>query len=388
MERHKLSIQTFFDLVQERACENSRIEFKKYTFEDGKVTNDQKEKLEKEIVAFANADGGVIFIGIDESKDKVASQVVGVGCGIDKFDDIQLAIQGRLFAKVHPRIYGISMKPFMLPDNDNDMVIAISVPKSISRPHAVNDGNKDNFYIRHSNGIAHMNIDDLRREILSGATYQREITRYRQDRVSMIMSNEYIRNLQEGAKLVVHIIPFWSLDFGNFVNLSALDSWSGENPFVPFSSSGTYRAYCSDGRIAYSSQTNLNSTKSSVLVTRTGIVEAIDVSCMNYRPENKVAHQWYEVERRLYKKLNDYAELLERLDVPKPWFISMCITNGKGYWTECYGEESQRLYSDYIQGVDVIWNEGQSINEVISPCFDSLCNAFGFEKSFIEFGSM
>ena len=52
-----------------------------------------EEKLEKEISAFANADGGTIYIGIDESKDKVASQVIGVGCGIDKFDEIQLSIQ-------------------------------------------------------------------------------------------------------------------------------------------------------------------------------------------------------------------------------------------------------------------------------------------------------
>ena len=93
-----------------------------------------------------------------------------MGCGIDKLDEIQLAIQSRLLAKVHPRIYGISMQGFTL--SDNDMVMVITVPKSISRPPAVNDGNKDHFYIRHSNGITNMSLDHLRREILSGASYQ------------------------------------------------------------------------------------------------------------------------------------------------------------------------------------------------------------------------
>ena len=154
----QLSLQTFRALVDNRATETNKIEFKKFSFLNGKVTTEQKEKIEKEIAAFANADGGTIFIGIDESKEKAASQIVGVGCGIQKLDEIQLAIQSRLLAKVHPRIYGISIQGFPL--SDDDMVMTISVPKSISRPHAVNDGNKDNFYIRHSNGITNMSLDD------------------------------------------------------------------------------------------------------------------------------------------------------------------------------------------------------------------------------------
>ena len=118
MGLQQLSLKTFYDLVEEKVAENNKIEFKKLQFVDGKVTTEQKEKLEKEIAAFANADGGTIYVGIDESKEKVASQVVGVGCGIEKFDEIQLAIQSRLLAKVHPRIYGISMECFSLSDND------------------------------------------------------------------------------------------------------------------------------------------------------------------------------------------------------------------------------------------------------------------------------
>ena len=383
MSEQQLSLNAFYALVNEKASENNKVEFKKFTFAEGKVTTEQKEKLEKEIAAFANADGGVIYIGIDESKEKVASQVVGVGCGIDKLDEIQLAIQSRLLAKVHPRIYGISMQGYAL--SDNDMVMTIAVPKSISRPHAVNDGNKDNFYIRHSNGITNMSLDDLRREILSGASYQNEIKKYRQDRIGMIMSNEYIRQLKDGANIVLHIIPLWSLDFGNLVDLSALDSWTGRDPFRPMSGNGCDLVYCADGKFAYNCPYNANYVQSSVLLTRTGIVEAVDVRMMNYKSEIKEAYLWSDTEKTVYKKISDYASLLERLDVPKPWYISICLTNAKGYWTECFGDESAELHSNYIQGVDVIWNDGQSLNEVIQPCFDSLANAFGFANSLIDF---
>lgn len=385
MKHQGLSLNTFYSLVEEKTSESRKVEFKKFTFAEGKVNAEQKDKIEKEIAAFANAEGGTIFIGIDESKERVASRVVGVGCGIEKLDEIQLSIQSRLLAKVHPRIHGISISGFPL--SDNDMVIAIVVPKSVSRPHAVNDGNKDNFYIRHTNGITNMSLDDLRREILSGALYQNKIINYKRDRIGMIMSNEYIRHLQEGANLILHIIPLWSMDLGNFVDVAVLNSWTGRDPFRPISGSGVHSSFCAEGRYAFSTPYDAKDVQSSVLITRTGIIEAVDVYMMNYRTEFKETFSWNEVEKTLYEKIADYAGLLEQLEVPKPWYISVCLTNGKGYWTQCSGEESEELYSNYIQGMDAIWNDGQNLKDIIKPCFDSLANAFGYPNSFLEFHS-
>ena len=36
--------------------------------------------------------------------------------------------------------------------------------------------------------------------------------------------------------------------------------------------------------------------------------------------------------------------------------------------TSSYGEDSEMLHSDYIQAVDVIWNDGQALNDIIQPC--------------------
>ena len=83
------------------------------------------------------------------------------------------------------------------------------------------------------------------------------------------------------------------------------------------------------------------------------------------------------------EKLVDYSNLIDKFDIPKPWYISVCIVNGKGYWTDSYCEDSEELHSDYIKAVDIIWNDGQTLDEIIPPCFDSLANAFGYPKSFI-----
>jgi Predicted transcriptional regulator containing an HTH domain and an uncharacterized domain shared with the mammalian protein Schlafen len=380
----ELSIETFNILVKEQVSEDNKIEFKNFQFPDGKLSSEQKEKLEKEIAAFANADGGTIFIGIDESKDKVASKVVGVGCGIAKFDEIQLAIQSRLLAKVRPRVYGIIMQRFEL--SDGNMVMTISVPKSISRPHAVNDGNKDTFYIRHSNGVTNMSLDDLRREILLGSSYQTEIKHFKQDRIAMILNDEYIQPLQNGAKLALHIIPLWSMEFGNLVDLGALDSWVGTNPFKPMSGDGYNTMYCADGRLSFSISSRAKGVQSSVLVMRNGIIEVIEIRMMNFTPggPNQI-YKWIDVENMLLKNLRAYSGMLERLNVPKPWYVSAAVVNGKGFRTDNGWGESEELYSNLTQAVDCIWNEGEPLNKVVEPCFDSLANAFGYSKSGIDF---
>ena len=49
MDSQQLSLKTFYDLVEEKVSENNKIEFKKFQFIDGKITTEQKEKIEKEI---------------------------------------------------------------------------------------------------------------------------------------------------------------------------------------------------------------------------------------------------------------------------------------------------------------------------------------------------
>ena len=196
-----------------------------------------------------------------------------------------------------------------------------------------------------------MSLDDLRREILSSVSYQNEIKKFRQDRVGMIISNEYIRHLQDGAKLVIHIIPLWSLEFGNSVDLSALNSWTGSDTFRPMSGGGYNTVFCADGKYAFSIPYNSNYVESSILFMRTGIIEVVDARMMNYRIELKEIYQWCEIEKLLSRKLADYSNLLDKFDIPKPWYISACITNGKDYWTSSYGEDSEMLHSDYIQAV-------------------------------------
>jgi ATP-dependent DNA helicase RecG len=67
--------------------ETSRIEFK------SKLT----DELEKEVVAFLNAEGGTVYIGRDENKVY----------NLNNIDEIQLKIKDRLKHNIVPSILGL-----------------------------------------------------------------------------------------------------------------------------------------------------------------------------------------------------------------------------------------------------------------------------------------
>lgn len=68
--------------------ENERTEYKE------KVT----AALEKEAVAFLNAHGGTIYIGIDKNGNTV---------GVEKCDKLQLEIKDRLITGIRPSVMGL-----------------------------------------------------------------------------------------------------------------------------------------------------------------------------------------------------------------------------------------------------------------------------------------
>lgn len=367
-------------LVADQAAENQQLEFKRYTFKDGKVPDKEKTDLLKEITALANAEGGIIIIGIDEEGKGVASKLLDAGCSISDFDSIQLAIQQAMLAKVRPRLYGISMKPIEV-ENDK-IAIVISVPKSFSRPHAVNDGNKDNFFIRHSNGVTHMSVDDLRRQFVFSSSFKYEMRSFRQERIGMILGNECIGNLADGAKVLLHIIPLWSLDPGNNIDINQVQQYT-DNTKPISGSSWSYR-FNSDGYCTFGKDSQINSINTYAQIFRNGIIEAVDIRLMNYDRDFKgQIYDWSKTETAIYQAIKKYSDLLKIFDIPKPWYIFISLLNAKGFKSDSfYLGTTEVIDQDLIHAAESIWDDDEQVLEtILKPTFDSLANSFGMSKS-------
>jgi ATP-dependent DNA helicase RecG len=99
---------------------------------DFKREVDRTAELAKDLVCFANGDGGQIIVGVDEGR---------VVVGVDDPDRLMLAVDDVAFQRCSPPI---TVSPEIV-NLDGVAVVVLNVPKGDQRPYATNGGR---YYIR------------------------------------------------------------------------------------------------------------------------------------------------------------------------------------------------------------------------------------------------
>lgn len=132
-------------LIDNQVREDKELEYKDYSFVGGKFTmqDKQRDKFMKEIAAFANTNGGIIIVGMQEGENRLPTRLSGVDMNPGDFDNWLSSFKQLVLSRIRPHLHGIDCVPIEI-DNDN-IAIAIFVPKSYARPHSFWDGNKDEF---------------------------------------------------------------------------------------------------------------------------------------------------------------------------------------------------------------------------------------------------
>lgn len=227
--------------------------------------------------------------------------------------------------------------------------------------------------MRHVNGIMYMDIDDLRKEFLYTSGLQDKIKEFKRERISLILANECVGDLGNLAKLVIHIIPEWSFELGNIVDLKQLYMNSSVHPLS--GSSWNYR-YNADGYCIFGASRLLHYIPTYTQFFHNGIIEATEVrSISGYR--EKEVYDWSALQGQLMRVITDYGSLLEMMDVPKPWHISASLLNAKGYVTSTCWDMSAPIERDIVNSLEGICTEDSPMQDALKVVFDSLSNAFG-----------
>lgn len=358
-------------LIDNQVFENRELEYKDYSFVGGKLPDKQRDKFMKEIAAFANTNGGTIIIGMQEDENRLPTKLSGAGMRLGDFDGWLSSFKQMVLSRIRPHLHGIECVPVVL--EDNNIAIVISIPKSYARPHSFWDGNKDEFFMRHVNGIMYMDIDDLRKEFLYTSGLQDKIKEFKRERISLILANECVGDLGNLAKLVIHIIPEWSFELGNIVDLKQLYMNSSVHPLS--GSSWNYR-YNADGYCIFGASRLLHYIPTYTQFFHNGIIEATEVrSISGYR--EKEVYDWSALQGQLMRVITDYGSLLEMMDVPKPWHISASLLNAKGYVTSTCWDMSAPIERDIVNSLEGICTEDSPMQDALKVVFDSLSNAFG-----------
>lgn len=227
--------------------------------------------------------------------------------------------------------------------------------------------------MRHVNGIMYMDIDDLRKEFLYTNGLQDKIREFKRERISLILANECVGDLGNLAKLVIHIIPEWSFELGNIVDLKQLYMNSSVHPLS--GSSWNYR-YNADGYCIYGASRLLNYIPTYTQFFHNGIIEATEVRCISGY-EDKEVYNWSALQEQLMQVITDYGSHLEMLNVPKPWHISATLLNAKGYVTDSGWGMSAPIERDIVNSLEGICSEDHPLQDALKLVFNSLSNAFG-----------
>ena len=123
--------------------EGERVEFKRSLpsakgtrdpWEDGKEPGDKaKNEVLEEVTAFANAYGGVLFLGIEESSTKppTAAAIAPVPRCVDLAERFKLIFRDR----VEPQLSGLEV--FAVPTDGDNGVVIFRVGRSHAAPHRV-----------------------------------------------------------------------------------------------------------------------------------------------------------------------------------------------------------------------------------------------------------
>ncbi len=150
------------ELIPGINIEDKKTEFKRF-LEEGKSEDSGKNKETgwlKTIAAFANTDGGVIYVGVDNSSHRIIS------ISHDDADKMILMIRRQIKEKIEPRIkYDINCVPVM-EKNETRCVVIITVGKSNTLPVVLHDHGLMGIYIRSFGSTILASTENIRDMIL------------------------------------------------------------------------------------------------------------------------------------------------------------------------------------------------------------------------------
>ena len=110
---------------QLRAGEDGRAEFKEARFGDRGVLSPNTEELAGELVAFANADGGVVFLGVDDS---------GAAHGIppERWDSVEQWVLNAATHNCDPPVRPVVRKALLPDDQEGEhRILLVEVPRGL-----------------------------------------------------------------------------------------------------------------------------------------------------------------------------------------------------------------------------------------------------------------
>lgn len=201
-------------LIDSGVREGRTLDFKsaRAFSKDGKLTDDQKDKLAEDVCAFANAWGGDLVIGLEpikktEGDAAVAKAIVPVQ--VTNLDAILQTLENSLRDALEPRLATLQTRAVPVAAGGN--VIVIRVAPSPNAPHRARRKGGGHFYLRNSVGKESMDIHAIRTAFAYAEGLPQRARAFRDSRLAALRERRGQVSVRPGPLFVCHLIPVLSL---------------------------------------------------------------------------------------------------------------------------------------------------------------------------------
>lgn len=379
----EITEQDLLDLIG-TTSEGQHTDFKKDAYDSRNPK--WRYSLCEDVSAFANADGGIIVCGMGE-KNGYADDLCGLG-QIDTDAEIRRLKQA-ISNNIEP-IITVDIRDIKLSDSQKGFVLVIRVPRSVYQPHRLEIKNEPNlFKIRRSNGNEDMTVEELRRAFNLSSTFIKEANQIRAERIAQIAQKKTPYPLNEGFKVVLHVIPFSALGLGQRIDLSDL----GQKDKTPqwAKSLGFYEGKRNQQGFASEFNVRYDLAYGYTYIFRTGIVET--VFYFNKRDNKFIG--LHRVEDRILYLMKRASTIFQNLYINPPFIVMVSFLDLVGYNAhpmniiddnqidmlmfeeKIYKFEDEQVLLDNI----VMERFSDDYGVALRPLFDELYNVIGEPRS-------
>jgi Putative DNA-binding domain len=137
----------------------------------------QKDFL-TDVCAFANAEGGILLIGVPEVRDPGNGQPTGApdlskleGIDTSNPESLLISYDSRVVSGIEERL-SLETQPIKL--GNGKYVLAIRVPNSLNKPHCVRRDDKRYFPSRRDRHIYYMDVQEIKEVVMRTASRQEQ----------------------------------------------------------------------------------------------------------------------------------------------------------------------------------------------------------------------
>lgn len=197
----------------------------------------------KDIAALANASGGEIIYGIEESNG-AASAILPITD--ETFDEARRRLAQSALASVEPPLQGLHFTEIRV---KGGWCLAIRVPASFASPHRYGAAGASRFVVRESGFVRDMSYTEVRDAFTRVGEARAQVAAFRQRRVEEILGGDTWRAMSDEPLCVVQVIPLSA--FASLTGLDIHQTYETWDKFIQSDWAGGSRTFNLDGLVIY-----------------------------------------------------------------------------------------------------------------------------------------